>query len=120
MGFISEFSVFRALKARDKTLVSKLEVWRGIKGATTVGTESIAWTKVFEVNGRLRRPGKLDFFRWAGAQQQPVARWEVSAPVEAEIRVRDRLYCGDLKFSVVGTDRGRTEALIQVLQCELI
>jgi head-tail adaptor len=72
------------------------------------------WRKVADYKGRLSNQSDTESI--VGGGIQPLAGWNVTLPVSADVMAHDRVYVtgDDSKYyDVVGTDFGQTDLLVQ-------
>lgn len=120
MGFLSDFSKYRALKTRDKLLDLVVTIHRSAVSKSASGGQVETWQVVGTCAGRLRRTRRMLYIDRIAGQVQPEASWDVLVAPEIQILPLDRLGVGGGMFSVIGTDSGRSDALVQVVSCERI
>lgn len=120
MGFLSDFSKFRAERARDRTFDRSASLLRTVRQRTASGGVAEEWTQTGSFSCRVRRPRRVIVLDEVAGQLQAVSNWEILAAPEVDVRPLDRIVIGEATFGVIGADGARSSALVQVISCELI
>ena len=117
MSFLSETMRRAVLRVRDRTFTTAIQVLTRQLTPNQAGGQSEQWTVEATVSGRLRQARPMEYLEIRGGQQFTTGMWLAMLPVSTVVDLTHRLRVGNRVFSVVGADAGRSDALVQVVQC---
>lgn len=112
-------SVLRAsvLRLRDLTFTTPIQVLTRVIAPNGAGGLAENWTVSATVNGRLRHARPVDYLSLRGGEELPMGTWIVMLPTETAVEPSQRLRMAGRTFSILGTDAGRSDALVLTLHC---
>ena len=107
------------LAIRDRTFTTSIQILSRQSVSNGGGGMTTSWVVAATHLGRLRHSRQTDYLRLSGNEELPVGTWLVMLPVSAVVDTSQRVRAAGKTFAVVGTDSGRSDALVQTLFCLL-
>lgn len=120
MGLMSDKAAANVRSTRDRTFDTAIVILGRQSVSNDAGGQTEAWQQVASYQGRLRHARPMDYLEVRGGQRLPVGTWFVMLPTEATVDPASRIQAGGRTFTVIGSDLGRSDALVQTLVCVLV
>ena len=120
MGILSETLRSSIERLRDRTFTTPIQILRRTDSSNGAGGVASEWSVAATYQGRFRHSRQTDYLRISGEQEIPTGAWMAMLPTSADVRQNDRIRVSSRTFSIIGSDLGRSDALVQTLFCLLV